>query len=168
MFNPFLKITRLYRNITEGIKNLIIWFPVIWNDRQWDHYFIYKILHKKLDLAEHFFRYNGNHLNAEDDADKIKVCVILLDRLLKDEYDTRAFKDFYKKWGEIELTFTDSENYPDMYECHTKAKNVKTKDDEIQERKDFKSAKEKENYSRQNDINYLFEMMKRHIEGWWD
>ena len=31
------------RNIMEGIKNIIYWFPIIWKNRYFDHYYLYKI-----------------------------------------------------------------------------------------------------------------------------
>ena len=37
------------------IKNLIRWFPVIWNDRDWDSEFTLDILLKKLEHQRDFF-----------------------------------------------------------------------------------------------------------------
>ena len=67
------KIRYFFRDIKVGIKNLIIWFPVIWKDRWWDHYFLYVMLHKKLSLMEHNLRNYGCHVRAEEDAKKIKI-----------------------------------------------------------------------------------------------
>ena len=38
----------LHRDIAQGIKNLIKWFPIIWKDRNWDDSFIFDILQFKL------------------------------------------------------------------------------------------------------------------------
>ena len=36
------------------------------------------------------------------------------------------------------------------------------------ERKQFKTAAEMENHLRQQDIDMLFDLMKKHIQTWWD
>jgi len=50
----FRKIKEWPRQIRQGIKSLIIWFPVIWKDRWWDQYFIYVVLRHKLHLMEKY------------------------------------------------------------------------------------------------------------------
>jgi hypothetical protein len=79
------------RDIFIGIKNLFVWFKIIWNDRWWDHYFFFIILHKKLSIMEKNFRKNGSHSCAEQDADKIKKCVLVIERLIKDNYDEISY-----------------------------------------------------------------------------
>ena len=74
------------RNLKEGIRNIIEWFPVIYEDRWWDYSFLYSILRKKLSLMEKGFREDGICLNSEKDAKKMKICVLLLDRLINDDY----------------------------------------------------------------------------------
>ena len=70
----------------EGIENIVEWFPTIYRDRWWDHSFLYSILKKKLEIMEKYFRRYGISTQAEKDADKMKKCVLLLDRLIKDDY----------------------------------------------------------------------------------
>jgi hypothetical protein len=73
-------------NFNIGVKNIWRWLPVIYQDRWWDHSFLYPILRKKLELMEKNFRLHGCHLNNEKDAFKMKKCVLLLDRLINDAY----------------------------------------------------------------------------------
>ena len=40
----------IYRNIITGIRNLVVWFPVIWRDRQYDHYYLERIVLHKITL----------------------------------------------------------------------------------------------------------------------
>lgn len=74
------------RDVPQGIRNLITWFPVIWRDRWWDHYFLYSILKKKLELMEKGFRTYGIGLHSEKDAKNMKKCILLLDRLINNDY----------------------------------------------------------------------------------
>ena len=39
-----------FRKIKLGIKNLIEWFPIIWEDRHWDDKYIFDILQHKIKL----------------------------------------------------------------------------------------------------------------------
>ena len=70
----------------EGIENIVEWFPIIYQDRWWDHSFLYSILRKKLEIMEKNFRCCGISTQAEKDADNMKKCILLLDRLINDAY----------------------------------------------------------------------------------
>jgi len=111
----------------NGLKNLFIWFKIIWNDRWWDNYYFFKILHKKLSLMEKNFREDGVHLFAEKDANKMKRCVLVLERLMNDDYDA----------------------------------NASTKNS-------LKERIEHADYLRQQDVDYLFEILRKNILTWWD
>lgn len=155
-------------DLRYGIENLIKWFPIIWKDRNWDYFFIFVILHRKLHLMEQNIRNNGCHVHNEKDADGIKFCVLLLDRLIKDEYFDNAMSPHYKKWGESTFKFTPLEDEPEMSELDITYPNVKTEQDRIQEKKDFKRYSNMEQTLKQQDIEMLFETMKKKIQTWWD
>lgn len=122
----------------------------------------------KLHLTEQYIRNKGIHKYAKKDADKIKLCINLLDRLIKDEYHIMAFKDVDKKWGDIEMSFTSCEDNPEFSQLHITRPGIKTEKDKIQEKKEFKLACEHEQYLINQDLEYLFKKMNKHIQGWWD
>ena len=136
----------MFRKFKYGIKNLISWFPVIWNDRWWDDYFIFVILRKKLIETEKNFRKHGCHVDLYKDADKIKKCIYILDRIIKDDYSDNVLKPYYRKYGEFDLT--------------------RKMDDK--EKKFFINCVEREEILKQQDIDYLFDNMKKYILTWWD
>ncbi len=37
-----------HKHFITGVKNLWKWFPTIWKDRDWDDYYIWILLEKKL------------------------------------------------------------------------------------------------------------------------
>ena len=41
-------ILQFFRNIKYGFYNLFKWSLIIWQDKDWDQYYIYKILQFKL------------------------------------------------------------------------------------------------------------------------
>lgn len=157
-----------HRDFVIGIKNLFVWFPVIWSDKQWDHYFIYAILQHKLKLMERYIRLHGVHINNLKDAHKIKMCVLLLERIKKDGYHQNVFKPHYKKWGEPDLVFTDSTEYPDCQIVDLKYPNIKTDEDDKRQEKEFKFCIDQEAKLRKQDLDLLFKMMRKHVESWWD
>lgn len=173
------RIKRIYQyfryNIPTGIKNLIIWFPTVWCDRQWDHQYIYKILRQKLHFTEQYIRYHGNHINNIKDANKIKICVNLLDRLIANEYHESAFKEHRDKWGEPKMNFSplegdvftdeERENY---LELDIKYPNVKTILDKEKMEKEFRFLCHREEQLRNADLDLLFKLIRKHIQTWWD
>lgn len=47
----FLPLYQLKR----GIKNLVIWFPVIWKNDVWDHSYLITLIDKQMEQMEDFF-----------------------------------------------------------------------------------------------------------------
>lgn len=126
----------------------------------------------KLHLQEQFIREHGIHVNNIQDADQIKECVDILDRLIEDDYHSKAFVDHDKRWGKAVLNWLDykekdgKEN--DLFELKITHPKVKTEKDLDMERKDFRLACEKEDQLRRRDMRNLFLNMYRNIQGWWD
>jgi hypothetical protein len=116
---------------------------------------------------EHFIRNYGYHVRAEQDADNIKTCVLLLKRLKDDDYHENAFKQHREKWGEINFDWLKSDR-KDLSKLNISHDNIKTEKDKIQERKDFKAACEREDFLKQQDLDLLFTLMGKHIQTWWD
>jgi len=74
------------RKFFKSVNNLIRWFPIIWKDRDWDHYYILEILKHKLIFMSKNIRKNGNHALAEYDANKMMLCVRLIDKIQNERY----------------------------------------------------------------------------------
>jgi hypothetical protein len=156
------------RDIKIGIKNLINWFPVIWKDRYWDNYFLYEILRFKISDMEKNIRKNGMHLRAEHDANKMKLCVNLLDRLIDDDYMGNALKHHDIKWGEGEFEFTPVDGRNGLSSLDITRPNVKTPKDEKQEIKEWKECIVRSDSIQVQDLELLFKTMTKHVRSWWD
>lgn len=163
----FNDIKYFFRDIKHGIENLITWFPIIWKDRWWDHWFFFVVLHKKLDLMEKNFRSYGHHTKADKDADKMKICALLAKRIMDDNYFEMASKQHREKWGEPNMDWIDIDN-SELVELKITYDGVITEKDKEQERKEFKTAIEQENYLREQDIKMLFNLIHKNIQTWWD
>lgn len=105
---------RKIKRYIRRIKNILHWLPVLWRDEQWDYYYIYEILKCKLSLMESNIRSNGNHVSAKYDADRIKLCIRLID-IVQSEY-------YYEKV--LESRNITEETVSKSHELHNKAKRI--------------------------------------------
>ena len=62
----------------ESIKNLIIWFPVIFKDRDYDHTFILRILSFKLKTIRTKYEKNELFVGQENEVKWLRMCEYLL------------------------------------------------------------------------------------------
>jgi len=93
------------RRFFERVRNLWRWFPIIWNDHDWDDYYMLVILRFKLKTMADFFASDyamkEHHMR---DANRIRLCVRLLDKLMDDKYNEEHFD--YQTLGTMEKPFT--------------------------------------------------------------
>lgn len=155
------------RNIKYGIRNIIVWFPVIWHDRQWDHYYFHLLLKKKLELMRDFTLEYGCHLGSEKEAEKMDICVKLLNRIIKDEYIFNVYKNHDKKWGKSEFEFKDIPG-TDMSKLKISRPGVRTKEDSEKERREFLRHHNHCEYLLNQDLDLLYKKIRKNIRGWWD
>jgi hypothetical protein len=86
----------------KRISNLYRWFPIIWNDRDWDYYFIYEILKQKLKHVEqHTIKYS-HHINAGTEAKSIRTAIELIDKV-QNEYYLDKYLSGATKWNKKEI-----------------------------------------------------------------
>ena len=81
------------KNFFKSVNNLIRWFPIIWKDRDWDHYFIFEILKHKLIFMSKSICENSNHVSAEYDADRMMLCVRLIEKVQNESYMDELIND---------------------------------------------------------------------------
>jgi hypothetical protein len=74
------------RSTICSIKKLWRWIPIIWDDRDWDYWYILEILKQKLIDTEVRIRDNSNHVNSDIDASKIRTAIRLIERVQEDYY----------------------------------------------------------------------------------
>ena len=63
----------IFINLIYGIRNLIKWFPIIWKNREWDHYYIYEILKFKLENQSQYLKNQGRHVSSKRDSEKMML-----------------------------------------------------------------------------------------------
>jgi len=133
------KIGDFMRSVPYGLRNLIKWRKTIWNDRDYDYYYIYEILKKKLEfVAEHTEKHSMLE-NSEQHAKDIRECIRLIHALQHEEFETQAAEKC------ISTSLYDNmsnEEFKQVFE-------------EAQKKTDEAKSK-------------LFDTLKNKIEHWWD
>jgi len=137
------------RNIATGIKNLIAFTPIIWNDRDWDHAFLLELLEFKLRRMAKFIGERGQHLDANVDAARIAEAADICRRLRTDDYYKLLWRAFFDKYP---LRFTD-------YQIERMGED---------ERAQFSALRERHDAAERADLERLGELFTKHLLGWWD
>ena len=157
------------RTIISRIKNLIRWFPVIWNDQDWDSEYTLDILLKKLEHQRDFFLSKETHLaNSWETADEIDIAISKLRRTRDswEYYEQPANDELDKKWG---IGVMRTEKYGvNCREIIFDREFIKTPKDEAKYKKEFntKLAKAREEYDKDKAEAYLY--LATNIDKWWD
>ena len=154
------------------IVNLIHWFPLIWNYRNWDYTDILNIL--KFKILQHQRCAEDNNLcpSAHRDSQRMMTCCKLIDRIQSEwyltehfDYCTRTIKSrpFKSNLFTIEQSVTEENfeayfnKYPNIYDS---IKKQWGKEDE-----DIAVEMGIINHSRAKHL--LFKILEENIEKWW-
>lgn len=155
-------------NIVDSIKNLINWFPIIWQDRHWDDVYITKILQKKIELQRKHIVANNRHSCVGKDNFWMTIVLNLLDKKLNESYEEEYLDIFYPKNDVPEKKLIN--NYINK---HKKILSRVIKRYNISSEKDLLSNKRLTclyiaRYRQEKCNNLLFEILKQKSANWWD
>jgi hypothetical protein len=133
------KIKSFSYSFPRGIKNLIKWRKTIWNDRDFDYYYIYEILKKKLEFMADHTEKNSMLENADQHAKEMRECVKLIHAIQHEEFETEAAERCISTSLNDNMT---NEEFKQIFEeAQRKTEEAKSK---------------------------LFDTLKNKIEHWWD
>lgn len=149
-----------YCRVVIGMGNIFKYLPIVWKDRQWDYNHLYELLQFKLKLMYKEFAKDDVYVGQGKDAKKIKFCIDILDRILKNEYHENVFRDHDRKWGEQDFDLSNGK-------FRRTRENILTEEDEEKERKEFLKLMGHVGYLTEQDKRILFETITKHIESWW-
>ena len=80
------------RQFSIGVHNIIKWIPVLYKDRDWDFYFVYVMLKKKLEFTEKAIR-NSSLQNNDFYANKIRTAIRLIEIVKEEKYLDDVLKE---------------------------------------------------------------------------
>ena len=172
----------ILRNIQEGFKNIRYWLPIIWKDRNYDHSYIYYILEHKLKAQAHRLHTADMHVSARRDAEIIRTCVRLIDKVNDGFYENEYMEyEKTKHWFEpvednpslsswehriLEENFDDYfKKYPLIYKRVLNGEGW-LKIDDLTDKHRIASNIAHINHDRARKL--LFKIIEENISKWWD
>lgn len=153
IYYKFIQPIKIFQETTTRI---IKWLPILIKDRDWDWTFILIIWQFKLKcMRENIDKY-GHHVNRKKDCHNIRIAEILLERLQdSDKYIKQEYNEYRLKYpSRLDYIFGDGPYVSPI-----------PSDGEV---KEFKSIMDKEKYMWNQDFDYLFKHLKKHIQSFWD
>lgn len=163
----FSYIENKYYNIKSGIKQLYLWIPIIWKDRDYDHSFIYKILKFKIENTRKLNQKNKRYIGVEKEIYFMWVCENLLDRLIKDDYFDSFYDIYQNKWGKSNFDSIYRE-HSDDYELKITNNNIISEEDRKLAKNDYRRYRDMSVRNRNNDKKYLYHILEKRLDNWWD
>ena len=174
-----------HRDITQGVKNLYYWFPIIWKDRNWDDHYIFEVLKHKLKAQAKYIGDRDFHIRAQLDAKRMRLCVKLIEKVQDESYEME-YMNYYKDkvWftpcedrpgSSLYNSEVISENfddffkkYPLVYKKVLKGAGPFTLDgrDESEIKKII--AMNISHINQEKVHKLLFKILEENIRGWWD
>ncbi len=172
-------------NFISKVKNIVRWFPIIWKDRDYDDSYIMEILKFKLSNQANYISKKDRHTRAQYDAQKMRLCVRLIEKFQEEYYNLEYF-DYFN----MEVSFTECVDRPDCSEMNTTVTSErfdeyikkypsvhrrvlkgegwldisKCEDDDIK----YRIARNIAGINHQRAKKLLFKLLEIHIESWWD
>lgn len=104
------------RQFISRLHNIYRWIPILWKDRDWDHYYIFEILKTKLKFQSEYFQSLGHLEKSKYYAEQMITCINLIDKVQNEYYIDELLM---KK----DLNLTD-EQMSDAMEKHDRAKRI--------------------------------------------
>lgn len=99
-----------HREVWQGIKNIFKWLPIVWKDRDWDHYYIYKALQFKLKNTANYIEKRDRYVGNERDVQRLRTCVKLIENILEDVYELE-----HMNYYDFEFRSIPVEGKPDLF-----------------------------------------------------
>lgn len=167
------------RDLVQGIKNLFRWFPVIWKDRDWDHWFLEQLIIQKLhNMADAFDDpLRSCTESAPQKAKQMRLAAKLLlrcqDGYYESEIDAYYSRDFFID-EQGYLQFQEETEYDNLDQYFKKYplvyKEILSKADQYytERPKRYILAMHMASHNERRARRLAYKIMDTNSPGWWD
>jgi hypothetical protein len=164
------------RYFIGGIKNIFRWIPTLYQDKDWDEWYILTILQKKIEFQRKEIIYANRHIDVDRDNRDMTIVLNLIERVKDEYYDTE-----YLDYEESEFRFEPvednkslcslevdvlSERYDEFLKKYKSSVRKVLKQKPDLNKKDLCFYVSKNNQERAH--NLLFKILKERMRWWWD
>jgi hypothetical protein len=178
----YIEIRYFFRQLFTGVKNLWRWFPIIWNDRDWDDAFIFYVLKFKLKNTAEHLEDKQYFVGYEHEVSRIRMCIKLIN-LIQEEYYELEYFDY--EWSTFEFVPTgelDENGKDKFFEMKSQVLEDKLDDYFIKYPLAYKRVIQQYGYdasrtriaihigrdNHERAKRLLFNTLTKHIENWWN
>jgi len=174
---------RIWRNLhwriryfLTGCKNIVRWVPTLYKDKDWDEWYIYTILQKKIEFQRKEIIYANRHMQVDRDNRDMTIVLNLIERVKEDYYGIEYLDYSETKFrfepieGDRELYSMEqdviSEKYDDYLKKYPSSVRKVLKEKLDLNKKDLCFYVAKHNEKKAH--NLLFKILKERMACWWD
>lgn len=152
----------------RSVYNVIRWLPTIWKDRDWDDYYITKLLQKKIEHQRAYLVHANRHVNVDRDNFWMTVVLNLLERKHEDYYGMEKYKHIVM--GDEFFSDYKSDTLDDYIKKYPSAERAVKKKYSTYSHFDDKDALSHFmcQYRQHKANELIFEILKKHSAEWWD
>ena len=149
------------------IKNLIKWFPIIWNQYDFDNSYAIEVFMFQLNKIANFLDSDGAYsVAAKANASSIRRVI----KLMKDVDDEKFLMEYQKKfkklYGKVGFNWDETDN-PSLKELKWEFPVVEGMTEE--QLNNIYTEMLKESHAKQEKAHKLvWKLISNHIRGWWD
>ena len=164
------------RYFIGACKNIIRWIPTLYKDKDWDEWYIYTILQKKIEFQRKEIIYANRHMRVDCDNRDMTIVLNLIERVKEDYYGTEYLDYEESKFrfepvegdGELYTMEQDviSENYDDYLKKYPSSVRKVLKEKPDLNKKDLCFYVAKHNEKKAHDL--LHQILKERMSWWWD
>lgn len=152
-------------NVKQFLRNLKLWLPFIWKYRTWS-WIGFGGQAMIISLRDTANAIDGFFVGSEKEARRMRMCAQLLERIIEENYCEKENEEHERKWGKLRSIETHVEG-TDYLTVEFYRDNAKTEKEKAREDKERKRIWKKEQMMEQQDIDLLFETMRKHSRKWW-
>jgi hypothetical protein len=87
-------LTRTVRKL----KRIIKWIPILWYDEDWDYFFVYTILQKKLETMRDYMLRTDIYTDGKRAASRMQTAINLIEKVKTEAY-IDGFLDMHESGG---------------------------------------------------------------------
>ena len=164
------------RYFIGGIKNIFRWIPTLYKDKDWDEWYIYSILQKKIEFQRKEIIYANRHMQVDRDNRDMTIVLNLIERVKEEHYGSE-YLDYSESKFRFELVERDrdlysieedviSETYDDYLKKYPSSVRKVLKERPDLNKKDLCFWVAKHNGEKAHDL--LHRVLKERMKLWWD
>lgn len=175
---PFNNIKYWFNRKTYQIKNLIRWFPLIWNQYPWDFYFITEMIRSQLlHMADYFDSDKAYSVNSSYNAKRMRLIAKLMDNVYNEKYLMEHQTEMEKLYGKSSIEFEDTgKTYYDDKTGKDVSYNIMVikyerpySKEELEKIEEHESELMKKGHIKHEKAHkLLWKLMEHHIRDFWD